>query len=108
MNFSKILRNSFKRKCKTTILKYEGLRTILLEGIFGPIVLSLALFLLVFVLVYQGVTSIFIKKQTQNENIDLTEKRQKDKESQDKIFKSNGNNSHDLILLKEDIAHIRK
>ena len=99
---------NFKRKCKTTILKYEGLRTILLEGIFGPIMLSLALFLLVFVLVYQGVTSIFIKKQKQNENIDLTEKREKDKESQDKIFKSNGNNSHDLIPLKEHIAHVRK
>ena len=68
---------NFKRKCKTTILKYGGLRTILLEGTLGPTVLSLALFLLASFLVYQGAISIIIKKRKQSENVDLTEKRER-------------------------------
>lgn len=80
----------------------------MLEGILGPITLSLALLLLVSFSLYQGVTSIIIKKRKQSENIDLTEKREIDTKGQDKLYNSNGKNFHDLIPLKEDVVHIRK
>ena len=98
--------SNFKRKCKTRSLKYEDIRTILLEGVIGKVIFGLAVVLLVFFIVYQILIYIFVTRKRKNQ--DFKKEDSTEQKCSQNCCLVNKNLIDKIMLLKEDVKEISK
>ena len=98
--------SNFKRKCKTRSLKYEDIRTILLEGVIGKVIFGLAVVLLLFFIVYQILIYIFVTRKRKNQ--DLKKEDNTEEKCSQNCCLVNKNLIDKIMALKEDVKEISK
>ena len=98
--------SNFKRKCKTRSLKYEDIRTILLEGVIGKVIFGLAVVLLLFFIVYQILIYIFVTRKRKNQ--DFKKEDSTEQKCSQNCCLVNKNLIDKIMLLKEDVKEISK